>query len=231
MAELSNLLLEALSQADSDALRPHLRHVHLPHKEILFDAGQPISGVYFPTGGVISLVIGLSTGTQIESAMVGRDGVVGASSALDGKISLCRAVVQLEGNCFVCEVSKLRDLALQSHTFLSILIRHEQTLFAQAQQSTACMAEHNVEARLARWLLRARDLSGTDTLIFTQEFLAEMLGVQRSSVTLGARALQQARIIEYSRGKIQVLDLDALREVTCECYGAVREHYRLLFDR
>jgi len=137
---------------------------------------------------VVSLVIGLASGATVEAAMVGRDGVVGASSALDGKISLGRAIVQLEGSSLICEVGALRGTALQSHTFLSTLIRHEQTLFAQAQQSTACMAEHDVEERLCRWLLRARDLSGTDTLRFTQEF--EMLGVRRTSVTVAAHALQ-----------------------------------------
>jgi CRP-like cAMP-binding protein len=129
---------------------------------------------------------------MIEAAMVGKDGVVGASSALDGKISLSRAIVQLAGDGFTCGADALKGAALQSHTLLSKLIRHEQTVFAQAQQSTACMATHDVEARLSRWLLRARDLSDSDTLIFTQEFLAEMLGVRRTSVTTVAHTLQRA---------------------------------------
>ena len=107
--------------------------------------------------------------------MVGRDGVVGGSAALDGKISLGRAVVQLEGSSLMGEVGALRGTALQSHTFLSTLIRHEQTLFAQAQQSTACMASHEVEERLCRWLLRASDLCGSDKLKFTQELLRRCL--------------------------------------------------------
>ena len=111
--------------------------------------------------------------------------VVGAASALDGKISLSRAIVQIAGNSLVCDADALKGAALQSHTFLSKLIRHEQTVYAQAQQSTACMATHDVEARLCRSLLRARDLSDSDTLIFTQEFLAEMLGVRRTSGRVG----------------------------------------------
>ena len=157
--------------------------------------------------------------------MVGLDGVVGASAALDGRMSLNRAVVQLGGSSLACEVGELGAIALQSVNMLSTLIRHEQALFVQAQQSAACMASHTVEARLCRWLLRARDLSGRDTLDFTQEFLAEMLGVQRTSVTLSAQTLQQAGLIEYKRGKIHILNVDGLRESVCECYEAIKGQY------
>ena len=231
MPNVSNLLLDSLSASDSAALKPHLRAVRLKSKQILFEAGGRIEAVYFPTGAIVSLVIGLSSGAMIEAAMVGRDGVIGASSALDGKISLSRAIVQIEGSGLICDVGGLRGVALQSNSLLSILIRHEQTLFAQAQQSTACMAEHDVVARLCRWLLRARDLAATDTLQFTQEFLAEMLGVRRTSVTVSARTLQQAGLIKYSRGAIQILDVDGLKESACECYDAVNEHHALLLRK
>jgi CRP-like cAMP-binding protein len=229
MSNISNILLESLTESDAAAIWPHLKPVHLKSKQILVEAGGHIKAVYFPTGAIVSLVVSLASGATTEAAMVGRDGVVGASSALDGQISLSRAIVQLEGSSLVCEVGALRGSALQSHTFLSTLIRYEQTLFAQAQQSTACMANHDVEERLCRWLLRARDLSGTDTLNFTQEFIAEMLGVRRTSVTLAAHTLQQAGMIKYNRGKIQIIDLEALRASTCECYRAVKDHYALLF--
>jgi CRP-like cAMP-binding protein len=201
----ANLLLASLSASDAAAIVPHLRPVQLEHQSILFDAGDPIKAVYFPTGAIISLVVGLSTGETVEAAMVGKDGVVGAASALDGKISLNRAIVQISGTSLVCDVDALRGAALQSQSLLAKLVRHEQTVFAQAQQSTACMATHDVEARLCRWLLRARDLSGSDTLLFTQEFLAEMLGVRRTSVTSVAHTLQRAGMIKYTRGKIQIL--------------------------
>jgi CRP-like cAMP-binding protein len=218
----------ASRESDAASIRPLLKPVYLKSKQILFDAGAQINAVYFPTGAVVSLVIGLVNGATVEAAMVGRDGVVGASAALDGKISLSRAIVQLEGSSLMCEVGALRGTALQSHTFLSMLIRHEQTLFAQAQQSTACMANHDVEERLCRWLLRGRDLCGSDTLRFTQEFLAEMLGVRRTSVTMAAKTLHAAGLIKYNRGEIQILDLEGLRESTCECYEAVKDHYALL---
>src|SRR4051794_30132674 len=119
----------------------------------------------------------------------------------------------------------LRSTALQSHSLLSVLIRHEQAVYGQAQQSAACMAAHDVQQRLCRWLLRARDLSGSDDLPFTQEFLAEMLGVRRTSVTTVALTLQQAGLIKYARGKIHILNVEGLRDAACECYEAVKTHY------
>jgi CRP-like cAMP-binding protein len=224
----SNLLLASLSAGDATAIRPYLKPIYLEHQKVLYEAGDRIAVVYFPTTAVISLVVGLSTGEMVEAAMVGKDGAVGASSALDGKISLSRAIVQLAGDSLTCEVDALKSVALQSHTFLSHLMRHEQTLYSQAQQSAACMAAHHVEARLCRWMLRARDLSGSDTLHFTQEFLAEMLGVRRTSVTVVARTLQQAGMVKYARGKIQVLDVEGLQEAACECYETVKSHYEQL---
>jgi CRP-like cAMP-binding protein len=160
--------------------------------------------------------------------MVGRDGIVGAAAALDGRISLSRAIVQLSGSCLECDVGSLKRAALKSEALLSLLVRHEQTVYSQAQQSAACIAAHHVEARLSRWMLRARDLSGSDTLAFTQEFLAEMLGVQRSSVSVVAHTLQAAGLIKYSRGRIQILNVDGLRDAACECYETVRKNYELL---
>ena len=119
----------------------------------------------------------------------------------------------------------LKDAALQSPSLLSLFIRHEQALYAQAQQSTACMAAHDIQSRFCRWLLRARDLSGGDSLPLTQEFLAEMLGVRRTSVTAVALTLQQAGLIKYSRGNIQISSVEGLRDAACECYEAVKSHY------
>ena len=164
--------------------------------------------------------------------MVGNDGAVGAAAALDGRLAMSRAIVQLAGNALVCDVDALKAAALRHPTtLLALLIRHEQAVYAQAQQSTACMASHQVEARLARWMLRARDLSDRDTLQFTHEFLAEMLGVRRSSVSVVAHTLQNAGMIKYSRGKIQIIDLDALTETACECYATIKGHYRELLGK
>lgn len=227
MRNSGNLILASLSESDATALRPHLRPVQLGHEDILFEAGGEVTDVYFPTGAIVSLVVGLSSGEIIEAAMVGKDGIVGAFAALGG-IAVNRGIVQQAGPALMCKVSALRSAVLQSQSLLTMLFRHEQAVYAQAAQSAACMAAHHMEARLCRWLLRARDLTGTNNLNFTQEFLAEMLGVERTSVTLHARTLQQAGMIKYSRGLIQITDVEGLQDTVCECYGAVKSYYQAL---
>jgi CRP-like cAMP-binding protein len=159
MRNFGNLLLASLSESDAAALRPHLKSVHLEHEKVLFEAGGKVTDIYFPTGAIISLVVGLSSGEIIEAAMVGKDGVAGAFAALGGNIPVNQAIVQLAGPALTCKVSELRSAVLQSQSLLSTLFRHEQTVYAQASQSAACMAAHQMEARLCRWLLRSRDLA------------------------------------------------------------------------
>jgi len=224
----ANAILASLSAGDTAALRPHLKATHLQQKTVLYEAGDTINSVYFPLGAVVSLVVSLATGEMTEAAMVGRDGAIGMASALDGRVTMSRAIVQLGGDAMMCEPAAFKGAALQSETLIAKIMRHEQTLFAQAQQSTACMAHHEVDARLCRWLLRARDLSGSDHLPFTQEFLAEMLGVRRTSVTTVARTLQEAGMIKYTRGKIEIADVEGLREGACECYETVKEQHQHL---
>jgi CRP-like cAMP-binding protein len=224
----TNAVLASLSASDTAALRPHLKATHLQQKTVLYEAGDTINSVYFPINAVVSLVVSLASGEITEAAMVGKDGVIGLASALDGKVAMSRAIVQLSGDAMICDPAAFRGAALQSETLIAKIMRHEQALFAQAQQSTACMANHEVDARLCRWLLRARDLSESDHLPFTQEFLAEMLGVRRTSVTTVARTLQEAGMVKYTRGKIEIIDVEGLREGACECYETVREHYRQL---
>ena len=222
---MKNRLLSQLSDDDFQYLEPFLKTAPYKQHSVLFEADQEIKNVYFPSGAVVSLVVTLESGEMVEAAMVGSDGVVGASAALDGRISLS----QLPGDIVVCSLAGLKAAAMKSQSLLSLLIRHEQTVYSQAQQSAACFATHHIHARLCRWLLRARDLSDTDTLNFTQEYLAEMLGVKRTSVTLVAHTLQAAGLIKYSRGKIQILDMEALQEGACECYETVKRQYgRLL---
>jgi CRP-like cAMP-binding protein len=220
-----NLLLTSLSSTDFDLLHPHLRPIELTHQVVLIRKGEPIKEVYFPHSGVISLVVHLKEGETIEAGMVGRDSVFGAGPALNGGIAINDAIVQVAGTASVIGAADLRKAALESITFQAALLRHEQALFVQALQSTACNATHTVEARLSRSLLRARDLAGTDSLALTQEFLGQVLGVKRGSVALVANTLQQAGLIRYRRGNIDITNLEALMESSCECYDAVKEHY------
>jgi CRP-like cAMP-binding protein len=224
-----NRFLASLPEADFERLHPHLHPVELVREAVLFETGAHVDRVYFPHSGIISLVVDLTGGEMIEAAMIGRDSMLGASSALNGQISLNRAIVQLSGAASMLGVAQFRKLADQSASLRTDLIRHEETLFAQAQQSVACNASHTVEARLARWLLRARDLSGDDSLAFTQEFLSQMIGVRRSSVSLVANTLQNAGLIHYNRGHIQITNPAALQDASCECYQTVKRNYdRLL---
>lgn len=224
----TNLLLEVLPDAERRALAPYLRRTELKQHQILFDIRDALAKVYFPLDAVVSLVVPLSTGEVVETAMVGRDGVIGAAAAVNGRVSLNRAIVQIGGETLVCELDPLKRI-LKDHIDIRAMIGgHEQALFAQAQQSAACNATHVIECRLARWLLRAADLHNSNELPLTQEYIAQMLGVRRTSVTVVARTLQEAGMIRYARGNIKLLDVAALQDTACECYYAVKMNYDAL---
>ena len=229
MHKSPNRLLASLSSDAFAQIAPHLKVVELKFGDVLAEAGGPIRRVYFPFSGAISLVVELDVGTMIETALVGHDGVLNAASALDGKVSLNKGIVQMAGSAGAIDVDQLRRLADEIKPFRSLLIRHEQVLFAQSQQSAACNASHKVEARMCRWLLHMRDLAGNDDLTLTQEFLAQMLSVRRPSVSIVASPLQKAGLIKYSRGNIRVLDAKGLQKRACECYGTVKAHYQRMF--
>jgi CRP-like cAMP-binding protein len=218
-----------LPQADFELVSPHLEMVELVQEDVLVGAGDQLSRVYFPHSGIISLVVSLATGEMVEVAMIGRDSVLGGMAALDGGISLTDAIVQLPGWASTLEVGYLRIAANRSISFRTTLIRHEQALFAQTQQSAACNASHSVEARLARCLLRMRDLVGDRPLQLTQSFLAQTIGVQRNSVSSVASRLQHVGILKYNRGHIEITNPNGLKNVACECYAAVEEQYESLF--
>ena len=218
----SNQFLQSLSRGDFELIRPHLREMKLVHSAVLFDTGGEIERVYFPTAGIVSFVVVLSSGDMIEAGMIGRDSVVGTPAALDGGVALNRAVVQIEGTAWSVDIPLMRAAVTASKSLRMKLYQHDQLLLAQAQQSAACNAKHQIEERLCRWLLRTRDLVESDTTDLTQEFLAQMLGVRRTSVTLAARHLQAVNLIKYHRGHIRILDVDALQEAACECHEAVR---------
>jgi DNA-binding transcriptional regulator YhcF (GntR family) len=148
----------------------------------------------------------------------------------DGAISLNDAMVQLPGSTFTLELPHFRAAAEKSALFREALVRQEQVLLIQAQQSAACNAYHTVEARLSRWLLRMHDLFDGDSLPLTQGFLAQMIGVRRNSVSLVANTLQQAGLIRYSRGHIDIANLEGLKETACECYETVKSRCDILFD-
>lgn len=220
-----NHVLASLSPADFEQVSPYLRLDELVHETVLVEAESKITRIYFPHDGIISLVVRFDSGDAVEVAMVGNDGVFGGGSALDGRISLNTAIVQRPGLTSTIEVADLRKAAEASEPFRALLMRHEQVILAQALQTAGCNASHSLQSRLSRWLLRARDLAGSDVLNFTQEFLGQMLGAQRNSVSVVANTLQKAGLIRYRRGEIKILDLDGLRDSSCECYDKVFRLY------
>lgn len=220
-----NHFLTSLSVEDRDLLLPHLKPLQFPQGAALYRADDIISQVYFPLTGIISMIVGISTGQYVEAGMLGRNGVIGTSAALDGPQALNSAVAQVESTGMVIDARVLKGLAGKSETLRMALVHHERALSAQTQQVAACNALHELEERLSRWLLQSRDLLQSDTLPLTQEFLSQMLGVQRSSVTLIARKLQEAGLIRYRRGRIHVLDTEGLQDSSCECYAAVNAHF------
>jgi CRP-like cAMP-binding protein len=227
--DLPNHLLRALPAAEFQALRPHLEIVELVREAVVVEAGGPLTHVYLPHSGVISMRVRLSEGQTVKVATAGRDNIFGTSAALGAGISLTDAVVLLPGAASVLGIACFRAAADRSAALRILLARHEQALFAHAEQSAACNVAHSIEARLSRWLLRARDLCDEQSLPLTQELMAQTIGVQRNAISIVANALQRTGIIRYSRGHIEITDLEGLQETSCECYRAVRtQHDRLL---
>ena len=223
-----NGFLKSLSDHDFEALQPHLRTVDLPRDTTLVELGQTITNVYFPHTAVVALVVEFQTGERVEVALVGPDSILGVFGAMGEPVGLITAIVALPGSASVIEVDQLSTAAGHSRTLRQMMVRHSQALYVQAQQTAACNALHGVDARLARWLLRVRDLSGSDRFKLTQEYMATMIGSRRNAVSLVAHTLQQSNVIKYSRGHIEIADPEALKKTACECYGELRTQYQRL---
>lgn len=216
-----NRLLLAMRPADLALLKPHLREMPMIQGTMLQEQGERIDHVYFPHSGMISLVAVMKQGESIETATVGREGAVGAMSGLGPRQAFTRAVVQMPGHASQISTLKLQSIVEQSPALSEIIVRYNELLLAQVQQSCACNALHEAEARLCRWLLQSRDRSDSDIVPITQEFLAQMLGVRRTTVTMIASALQESGLIRYQRGRIEILDRKKIEELACECYHVV----------
>jgi CRP-like cAMP-binding protein len=224
-----NQLLQSLPAEEFEALAARLKPLQMIREAVLVEAGAAPTQIVFPHSGAVSIVVNLFEGQSVEVAMVGHDGVIGGVEALGDGVSYTDATVLFPGAASVIELADFRIVAAQSPALRSLLIRHGEALVAQAQQTAACNAVHSVEARLSRWLLRARDLHDGRALPLTQELLAQMIGVRRNAISIVAHALQEAGIISYSRGQIEITDMAALREASCECHAAIRTRQQQLF--
>ncbi|KRR10650.1 hypothetical protein CQ12_19470 [Bradyrhizobium jicamae] len=225
----SNFLLGQLATASLARIVPHLSVVDLAAADVLAETHQRVQRVYFPHSGIISCVVELADGSMIETGMIGNDGAFGASQALDDKVSLNLVTVQIAGRASVMTSDRLRALSGELPDFKALLLKYEQFFVAQIQQTAACNAVHDIEARTCKWLSRMHDLVGPDILL-TQEFFARMMGVRRTSVTTVAGTLQTAGLISYSRGRLHIADIDQIRKRACECDDAVRSHYQRMFS-
>jgi CRP-like cAMP-binding protein len=217
-----NRLLAALPPADMALLVPHLKDFPLIRGGVLQEQGDRIDQVYFTHDGMISLLTVMQQGDAIETATVGREGAVGSLAGLGPRRSHTRAVVQVAGIASRIAAPRFRKIAEESQAVRDIIVRYGEMLLIQVQQTAACNALHDVEERLSRWLLQARDRVDGNTIRLTHEFLSQMLGVRRPTVTVVARMLQDAGLIRYHRGHIEIINRPGLEARACECYAFIR---------
>jgi CRP-like cAMP-binding protein len=221
----ANRLLAALKLGDFEVLKPHLQLVELRHAEVLYEPGDTIQHAYFPHQSMVCLVAVLEEGALAEVALFGREGVMGFASSLVTSTAFGRYMVQVPGTASRIEAGRLREATDARPDIRNLFLRYTEALLAQTFQTVACNAVHPVEARCCRWILATLDRAERDDLPLTHEFLGEMLGVQRPTVSLIARSLQNAGLIRQGRGVITVVDRPGLEETACGCYGAIRRSF------
>ncbi|WP_068877162.1 MULTISPECIES: Crp/Fnr family transcriptional regulator [unclassified Phenylobacterium] len=225
----ANRLLGALSTRDFEVLQPHLELVDLPRGKVLFEPGDDVVTTYFPCHRtMVSLLIVTRDGREVEAATVGREGAIGGIVSEGHKPAFGRAMMQIGGQALAIPTSHLEAAKTGSPRFSDLFSRYADALLAQMMQSVACNALHRTEERCARWLLATHDRAGDNIIQLTQESLAEMLGVQRTTVTAVTGVLQDRGLIRTHRGRVEVLDRPGLERAACECYRAVEDHFARL---
>jgi CRP-like cAMP-binding protein len=224
-----NHILEALPPAERDRLFPHLTLITLPLGSVLYEAGDTQRYIYFPVDSIISLLYVLKDGASAEIAVVGNEGAIGVALFMGGETTTNRAIVQSSGCAYRLTRRRLKQEFERHGEMLHVLLRYTQALITQMAQTAVCNRHHSVDQQLCRWLLLSLDRLASNKLTMTQELIANMLGVRREGVTDAAGKLQKLGVIQYSRGKIVVLNRPRLESLCCECYDVVkRETDRLL---
>jgi CRP-like cAMP-binding protein len=214
-----NFLLRALPDADVGELTPHLREVSLSRGQPLYEPGDPVDTLYFASSACTSVVRLLTDGKVVETTTVGRESAPGLLDAVTDRPTMSRIFVQVNGAALTLPSAVYRRRLRASPDLVEVTLRHARALAQQAELGVACNLAHSAEGRLARWLLMTQDRVGSDLLPLTQDYLAVMTGVQRSTVSLMAAPLKKAKIIDYSRGQVTILDRAALEARACECYA------------
>ncbi len=225
----TNYILSRISSESCQSLLSRAKRVRFAREAVLAELGTPIERVLFPLSGMMSLVVELADGARTECAMLGARGALGALAVFGAERHTATAIGQMPGECWLVPAMVVAQVAAQNSHFRSLLLWQEQFLQAQAQQTAACNARHVLSERLASWLLRSRDAIGSDAVLLTQEAMAQMLGVQRASVSMSAGGLAAEGAIEYARGKVQIIDPQKLADRACECHHALKQCHRSLF--
>jgi CRP-like cAMP-binding protein len=222
---LSNHLLAALPVTEFEQLQPHLEQISLVLGQVIYESGEELEFVYFPTTAIISLLYIMENGSTAEIGMTGNDGLVGVALFMGGLTTPNRAIVQSAGDAFRLPSKPLQATFSAGGVFQSILLRYTQYLMTQISQTAVCNRLHSVEQQLCRWLLINHDLLQSNELVMTHELIANMLGVRREGVSIAAGNLQRNGLITYSRGTITMLDRGAMESEVCECYRVVKDEY------
>jgi CRP-like cAMP-binding protein len=217
-----NRLLAALPRELVESMGRDLRQITLAQGDSIYEPGDAIDHVYFPQSGIISLLVVARNGGAIETATIGREGAVGLHGVVGRRLSFTRATIQIPGNFSVIRASAFAQAARGNAQVHDLIVRYTEVLWAEAQQIAACNATHDAPARLCRWLLQSADRAGSDLLPLTQELIAQVLGVRRTTVTLLAQSLQRRGLIKYARGRITIIDRERLEQSACECYAALQ---------
>lgn len=230
-APVANRLLAALPKKDYQRLLPDLEQVPLAFGDILYEPGDSIADVYFPDSGIISLLSKVESQKVLEVGIVGNEGVAGLPVVLGVPVSLNRGLVQSAGTAMKMKAAVLQKEFKQDGALQRLMHRYLHSLLTQISQSAVCNRFHVVDARLARWLLMTHDRVGSDQFRLTQEFLSNMLGVRREAVSKAAGAFQKRRFVNYSRGRITILNRAGLEAITCQCYRVIKGESEQVFDR
>lgn len=228
---LENRLLQLIAMSDSERLRDRLKVLEFVQGETLAEPDTPIERIVFPRSGLLSVVVELEDGAQIEVGMIGPSGALGGAAIFGVKEHLGTVVAHLSGSAWALSVQDATEIADRVPEFRAAMLAQERYLLAQAQQTAACNAKHSILQRLCSWLLRAQDEAGRGEFLMTQEMLARMLGVQRASVSMFASRLQEKGLVQYRRGHLQITDADRLAAQACECRSSVKTQRERLFRR
>jgi len=226
---IQNHLLGVLSADVQARIFPYLEEIPMPLGKVMYESGDKLRHVYFPTDSIVSLLYVMESGASAEISVVGNEGIVGVSLFMGGESTPSRAIVQSAGTAYRLPGQRLKDEFNRHGELLVLMLRYTQSLITQMSQTAVCNRHHSIDQQLCRWLLLSLDRLPANQLTMTQELIANMLGVRREGVTEAAGKLQKLGVIEYNRGHITVLDRPKLEQLSCECYGVVKtETDRLL---